>query len=56
VSVFLGSWVALITIAALACLLGRVLRDHFPIWRIKLVSAVIQTGLAVWTLIEFIDA
>jgi putative Ca2+/H+ antiporter (TMEM165/GDT1 family) len=54
--VFLGSWVALITVAALACLLGGFLRDRFPIWRIKLVSAVILTGLAVWTLIEFINA
>jgi putative Ca2+/H+ antiporter (TMEM165/GDT1 family) len=56
ISVFLGSWVALITVAALACLLGGFLRDRFPIWRIKLVSAVILTGLAVWTLIEFINA
>lgn len=56
ISVFLGSWVALIAVAALACFLGGFLSERFPIWRIKLVSAVILTGLAVWTLIEFINA
>jgi putative Ca2+/H+ antiporter (TMEM165/GDT1 family) len=55
-SVFLGSWIALFTVAALACFLGGILRERFPIWRIKLVSAVTLTGLAIWTLIEFINA
>lgn len=53
ISVFLGSWLALICVAALACLLGGFARDRFPIWRIKLVSAVILAALAIWTLVEF---
>jgi len=56
ISVFLGSWVALIAVAALACFLGGFLSERFPIWRIKLVSAVILSGLAIWTLIEFVNA
>lgn len=56
ISVFLGSWLALICVAALACLLGGFARDRFPIWRIKLVSAVILAALAIWTLVEFFAA
>ena len=56
VSVFLGSWVALITVGAVACLIGGFVRDRFPIWRIKLVSAAILTALAIWTAIEFFAA
>lgn len=56
ISVFLGSWVALITVAALACLLGGFVRDRFPIWRIKLFSAAILAALAIWTAIDFVAA
>ena len=56
VSVFLGSWVALITVGAVACLIGGFVRDRFPIWRIKLVSAAILIALAIWTAIEFFAA
>jgi putative Ca2+/H+ antiporter (TMEM165/GDT1 family) len=56
VSVFLGAWLALITVAAAAVLLGGWLQSRIPIWRIRLVSAVVLSALAVWTAMEFIQA
>lgn len=51
-SVGLGSWAALITVAGLAVLFGRWLQQHVPIWRIRLVSGAILAALAAWTLVE----
>ena len=56
VSVFLGSWTALVVVSGLAVLAGSWLRSRVPIWRIRLVSGGILTLLAVWTAIEFVRA
>jgi len=53
-SVGIGSWAALVIVAGLAVLTGRWLQAHVPIWRIRLVSGVILTALAAWTIIEFV--
>ena len=55
-SVGLGSWLALITVAALAVIVGRWLQRRVPIWRIRLVSGAILAGLAIWTGIELVRA
>ena len=55
-SVFLGSWVAVITVAAIAVIVGRWLQTRVPLWRIRLVSGVVLAGLCVWTVLEFISA
>jgi len=55
-SVFLGSWLALITVAAAATFLGGFVSQRIPIWRIRLVSGAILTALAVWTALEFFQA
>lgn len=55
-SVFLGSWTALLVVSGLAVLAGSWLRTRVPIWRIRLVSGVILTALAAWTAYEFLTA
>jgi putative Ca2+/H+ antiporter (TMEM165/GDT1 family) len=56
VSVFVGSWSALLVVSGLAVLVGSWLRTRVPIWRIRLVSGGILTVLAVWTAVEFVRA
>ena len=56
VSVFIGSWVALLVVSGVAVLAGSWLRTRVPIWRIRLVSGGILTLLALWTAYEFITA
>ena len=56
VSVGIGSWAALIIVAGIAALAGRWLQAHVPIWRIRLVSGAILAALAVWTIVEFVQA
>lgn len=56
VSVFLGSWLALITVAAAATMLGGYLSERVPIWRIRLVSGTIVSALAIWTAVEFFQS
>jgi len=56
VSVFLGSWAALLVVSGLAVLAGSWLRSRVPIWRIRLVSGVVLTLLAGWTAYEFITS
>lgn len=53
-SVGIGSWLALITVAGLAVLVGRWLQQRVPIWRIRLVSGAILAALAIWTGIELV--
>ncbi|MCX6431995.1 MAG: TMEM165/GDT1 family protein [Actinobacteria bacterium] len=53
-SVFIGSWSALLVVSALAVLVGSWLRTRVPIWRIRLVSGAILTALALWTAVEFV--
>ena len=55
-SVFLGAWLALIVVAGIAVLVGGWLQQRVALWRIRLVSAVVLTGLAAWTLVEFVQA
>jgi len=56
VSVFLGSWSALLVVSGVAVLAGAWLSSRVPIWRIRLVSGVILAALAVWTAYEFVQA
>ena len=56
VSVFIGSWSALLVVSGIAVLVGAWLRTRVPIWRIRLVSGGILTALAIWTLVEFVRA
>ncbi len=56
VSVFLGSWVALLVVSGAAVLLGSWLRTRIPIWRIRLLSGAVLGALAVWTVYEFLQA
>lgn len=53
-SVFLGSWTALVVVSGLAVLTGTWLRSRVPIWRIRLVSGGILTALAIWTAVELV--
>lgn len=53
-SVFIGSWVALAAVSGIAVLAGTWLRSRVPIWRIRLVSGVILSALALWTAVELI--
>ena len=55
-SVFIGSWSALLVVSALAVVVGSWLRTRVPIWRIRLVSGAILTLLALWTAIELVRA
>jgi Ca2+/H+ antiporter, TMEM165/GDT1 family len=54
VSVFIGSWSALLLVSGLAVLIGAWLRHHIPIWRIRLVSGGILAALAAWTAVEIV--
>lgn len=56
VSVFIGSWSALLVVSGIAVLVGSWLRTRVPIWRIRLISGGILTLLAIWTAVEFIRA
>ena len=55
-SVYLGAWLALITVAGIAVLIGGWLQGRVALWRIRLVSAILLAALAVWTAVEFIQA
>jgi len=54
-SVFVGAWLALCLVAALAVLLGGWLQQRVPLWRVRVVSGVVLMLLAAWTLVEFIQ-
>lgn len=55
-SVGLGAWIALATVAGLATFIGGYVQDRFPLWRIRLISGGILAILAIWTAIEFLAA
>lgn len=55
-SVGVGSWAALIIVAGIAVLAGRWLQARVPIWRVRLVSGAILAALAIWTIVEFVQA
>ena len=52
VSVFLGSWAALLAVSALAVFLGRKLADRLPVPLIRLVAAILFSVFAVLAVIE----
>jgi len=49
VSIGLGAWLALASIAALAVIAGGWLHERVPLWRIRLVSGALLIGLALWS-------
>jgi putative Ca2+/H+ antiporter (TMEM165/GDT1 family) len=51
-SVFIGSWAALLVVSALAVFLGKKLADKLPIRLIRLIAAVLFTIFAVIALVE----
>lgn len=55
-SVGLGAWIALATVAALATFIGGYVQDRFPLYRIRLIAGAILAALAIWTAIEFLQA
>ena len=55
-SVGIGAWLALATVAALATFIGGYVQDRIPLYRIRLISGGILAALAVWTAIEFLQA
>jgi putative Ca2+/H+ antiporter (TMEM165/GDT1 family) len=52
VSVFVGSWAALLVVSALAVFLGKKLADRLPIPLIRLVAAVLFSVFAVIAIVE----
>jgi putative Ca2+/H+ antiporter (TMEM165/GDT1 family) len=52
VSVFIGSWAALLVVSALAVFLGKKLADRLPIPLIRLVAAVLFSVFAVIAVVE----
>ena len=56
VSVFIGSWAALLTVSALAVFLGRKLADRLPIALIRRVAAVLFLVFAVLAVVETVRA
>ncbi|MGA1215901.1 MAG: TMEM165/GDT1 family protein, partial [Candidatus Nanopelagicales bacterium] len=55
-AVYLGAWLALITVAGIAVLVGGWLQGRVAMWRIRLVSAAVLAALAIWTAVEFVQA
>ena len=53
-SVLLGSWAALVTVAGIGVLVGGWLRERVPLWRIRLVSGGLLGVLAVVTVVELL--
>jgi putative Ca2+/H+ antiporter (TMEM165/GDT1 family) len=55
-SVFLGAWLALVTVAGIGVLVGGWLQQRVSLWRIRLVSGSLLGVLAVLTLVELARA
>ncbi|MDD2857483.1 MAG: TMEM165/GDT1 family protein [Candidatus Nanopelagicales bacterium] len=55
-SVFIGSWFALIAVSGLAVVLGRWLQQRIPLWRVSIASGTVLLLLAGYTGYEFIQA
>lgn len=56
VSVFLGAWLALAVVAGVAVLAGQWLQSRVALWRVRLLSGVVLSGLAIWTTVEWVQA
>ena len=55
-SVFIGSWLALITVGGLAVVLGRWLQQRIALWRVSIASGLVLMLLAAYTAYEFVQA
>ena len=55
-TVFIGAWLGLITVAGFAVVLGRWLQKRIPLSRVRIASGVVMLILAVWTASELIQA
>ena len=55
VAVFIGSWLALISVGGLAVVLGRWLQRRVPLSKVRIASAVVLLGLALWTAYELVQ-
>lgn len=55
-SVFIGSWLALATVAGIAVLFGGWLQTKVPLKYIRIVSGVVLAALSIWTIAEFLQA
>jgi len=53
-SVFLGSWLALIAVAGIGVLVGSWLQQRVPLWRIRVISGALLALLAVVTIVELV--
>jgi putative Ca2+/H+ antiporter (TMEM165/GDT1 family) len=53
-SVFLGAWFALATVAGIGVLVGSWLQRHVPLWRVRIVSGALLGVLAVVTVVELV--
>jgi putative Ca2+/H+ antiporter (TMEM165/GDT1 family) len=53
-SVFLGSWLALCTVAGIGVLVGAWLQQRVPLWRIRVISGALLAVLAVITVVELV--
>ncbi len=51
-SVFLGAWAALVTVAGIGTLVGSWLQQRVPLWRIRIISGGLLAVLAGVTLVE----
>jgi len=54
-SVFLGSWLALATVAGIGALAGSWLQKRIPLWRVRLISGALLAVLAAVTLVELVN-
>lgn len=55
-TVFIGAWLGLITVAGIAVVLGRWLQQRIPLSRVRIASGLVLFALAIWTAIEFFQA
>jgi putative Ca2+/H+ antiporter (TMEM165/GDT1 family) len=54
VSVFLGAWLALATVAAIGVAAGGWLAERVPLWRIRLLAGGVLIVLALVTVVELV--
>ncbi|HBJ73099.1 MAG TPA: hypothetical protein DDY88_05210 [Actinobacteria bacterium] len=55
VAVFIGAWLALITVGGLAVVLGRWLQQRVPLSKVRIASGVVLFALALWTAYELVQ-
>ena len=53
-AVFIGSWLALVSVGGLAVILGRWLQNRVPLSRVRIASGVAMLLLALWTAYELV--